>query len=574
MFSGRTSDPPATAVLACDPNNSLDASPFRCGVPLTDRFDARVALDPDCDAAGDTTLAGVRRPDGDVVPFRGDVVPFRGDVVPSRGDVAPFCGACPFLAGDRLGDRADGDGDAAAALRAERRLPPLLDPRDDMIKVRLGDGRLSGDKGQGVKGQVKSRTGFGGKTAEGGDGSAISPPATSAATRQTVDMLSPAGLLTAAAARRLVAFRRCLCASHVPSNLFETRVENKDTTEWSRSVYPPNPTEIGLREPKLRARTDPRTTSIILFPGQGSQYVGMGSDLLDFPNVPEMFEVAKRVLGYDILDICLNGPKLALDRTDYSQAAVFLVSLAAVEKLRFEKPTAVENCVATAGFSLGELTALVLAGALDFEDALRLVKIRGEVMKSAAEECQSGLMNIIYGADGRVRLACSSASDWCIRKGVHPDHAVCAVAYYLFPHCKVIGGHEEALKFIEQNKRDFGIKKCSRLPDSGAFHTRVMEQAAITFQSALERTRISDPKIPVVSNTQALPMKSADGIRRSLKWQLSSPSKLEQILHGIYSRPRDLGLPFTFQCGPGTSILDVLDKVNFRARKQAFRVYS
>ena len=300
----------------------------------------------------------------------------------------------------------------------------------------------------------------------------------------------------------------------------------------------------------------------------------MTADLLDYPNVPEMFEVAKRILGYDILDVCLNGPKSLLNRTDCSQAAVFLTSLASVEKLRFQKPKAVENCVAAAGFSVGEVAALVLAGALDFEDALRLVRVRGEAMKAAAEECPSGLMNVIFGADARIKLACQSASEWCLRKGIPADQAVCAVAYYLFPHCKVIGGHEDALRFLEDNKADFGFKKCRRLPDAGAFHTSLMRSAAIRFQAALDKTRVSDPKIPVISNTEAVAMKTEKRVREQLLWQVCRPVRLEQVLHDMYSRPKESSLPFTFQCGPGTSLLDILDKVNLRARRQANRVYS
>jgi [acyl-carrier-protein] S-malonyltransferase len=392
------------------------------------------------------------------------------------------------------------------------------------------------------------------------------------------DMPSPTNGLSVLL-RRFFSARRCLSSStssnnSIPDNLFDTRIENKSTAEWTQSVYPAGRVETSIGIQKSRVWTDPRTTSVILFPGQGSQYVGMGCELMDFPNVPEMFEVANRILGYDILDICMNGPKLTLDRTDHSQAAVFLVSLAAVEKLRFEKPTAVENCVATAGFSVGEITSLVLAGALDFESALRLVKIRGEIMKSAAEESQSGLMNIIYGADGRIGLACSSAIDWCIRKGVHPDLAVCEVAYYLFPHCKVIGGHEEALRFIQENRQDFGIKRCTRLPDKAAFHTSLMQRPNLKFHSALEKTNIMTPKIPVISNVTAAPMKTTASIRQSLMGNLINPVKLEQLLHATYSRPQDKALPFTFQCGPGKSLLDILDKVNLRARKQAHRVYA
>lgn len=366
--------------------------------------------------------------------------------------------------------------------------------------------------------------------------------------------------------------RRSFCSNQI-RNLLDTRVENKEE-EWARSVYPSQQIPLSLIEREEKVKTDPKTTSIILFPGHGSQYVGMGSNLLDFPNVPEMFEIACRVLGYNILNLCINGPKSQLNRTDYSQAATFLVSLAAVEKLRFRRPSAVERCVATAGFSVGEFAALVMAGSIEFEDALRLVKLRGELMKAAAESTQSGLMNVIFGADARINLACSSAVEWCKRKGIPDDEAVCSIAYYLFPHCKVIGGHEEALNFLENNKKDFGIKRCTRLPDAGAFHTPLMRRAAEKFAMALDKTRITDSKIPVFSNTDARPMRRQEIIRKSLAFQMSSPCKLEQIYHEIYSRSRDANLPFTFSCGPGNAILKVLEKTNMRAYKQAQYIFS
>lgn len=350
--------------------------------------------------------------------------------------------------------------------------------------------------------------------------------------------------------------------------MLDTRVENRQNEEWSRSIYPNQDIPVSLIERQEKEKTDPKTTSIILFPGHGSQYVGMGSNLLDFPNVPEMFEIACRVLGYDILNICVNGPKSQLDRTDYSQAATFLVSLAAVEKLRFQRPSAVERCVGTAGFSVGEFTSLVFAGSIEFEDALRLIKLRGELMKAAADSTMSGLMNVIFGADARIKLACSSAIEWCRRKGVPDEEAVCSVAYYLFPHCKVIGGHEEALSFLENNMKDFGIKKCTRLRDAGAFHTPLMRKAAEKFAIALNKTKITDSKIPVFSNANANPMRRQDVIRAALVSQMESPCRLEQIYHEIYSRSRDANLPFTFVCGPGKAMLKVLEKTNLRAAKQ------
>lgn len=118
-----------------------------------------------------------------------------------------------------------------------------------------------------------------------------------------------------------------------------------------------------FRKPK----SDPRDSSIILFPGQGSQYVGMGKDLLKFPIAKDLFELASYLLGYDLLKLCLNGPKEKLDQTRYCQPAILVTSLAAVERLKEERPDAIDKCVGTAGFSLGELTALIFAGAIGFE---------------------------------------------------------------------------------------------------------------------------------------------------------------------------------------------------------------
>lgn len=115
------------------------------------------------------------------------------------------------------------------------------------------------------------------------------------------------------------------------------------------------------------AKHDPRDTSVIMFPGQGSQYVGMAKNLMKFPMAKDLFELANYLLGYDLLKLCLEGPKEKLDQTKYCQPAIMVTSLAAIERLKEERPKAIDNCVSTAGFSLGEITALVFAGALEFE---------------------------------------------------------------------------------------------------------------------------------------------------------------------------------------------------------------
>uniref|UniRef100_A0A8C4J215 Malonyl-CoA-acyl carrier protein transacylase n=1 Tax=Dromaius novaehollandiae TaxID=8790 RepID=A0A8C4J215_DRONO len=117
-----------------------------------------------------------------------------------------------------------------------------------------------------------------------------------------------------------------------------------------------------------RRRPRPRESTVLLFPGQGSQFVGMGRGLLRYPRVRRMFRVAETVLGYDLLSLCLRGPRAELDRTRHCQPAVFVASLAAVERLSHRQPNVLESCVAAAGFSVGEFAALVFAGAMDFTE--------------------------------------------------------------------------------------------------------------------------------------------------------------------------------------------------------------
>lgn len=319
----------------------------------------------------------------------------------------------------------------------------------------------------------------------------------------------------------------------------------------------------------VRPKVAPEDTSVILFPGQGSQFVGMGSNLIDAPNVGQMFTTAKHILGYDLLDLCLNGPIETLNRTQYCQPAIFVTSLAAVERLRASSAGEVESCVATAGFSVGELAALVFAGSLSFEDGLRLVKIRAEAMQYASELVPSAMMTVFFNADARIKFGCRAAKEWCIRKGIESELAVCSVANYLFPHCKVIAGHEEAINFLQMNAKDFGIKRTKRIPVSGAFHTSLMAPAREVVSKALKQIRLEVPLIPVHSNLDAAIYRDVDAIRHKLSKQITSPVRWEQILHAIYERPQDTQYPQTYECGPGSTLLTTLAMVNGRARRRA-----
>lgn len=148
---------------------------------------------------------------------------------------------------------------------------------------------------------------------------------------------------------------------------FEDAKPENVEQQWATLPYPQGTKTRKQGDFYKNPKTDARDTTIILFPGQGSQYVGMGKELLKFPMAKDLFELASYILKYDLLKLCLNGPAEQLNQTKYCQPAVMVTSLAALERLKEERPAAIDNCVATAGFSLGEITALVFAGALEFE---------------------------------------------------------------------------------------------------------------------------------------------------------------------------------------------------------------
>lgn len=268
-----------------------------------------------------------------------------------------------------------------------------------------------------------------------------------------------------------------------------------------------------------KEKKDPRDATIILFPGQGNQYVGMAKDLLKFPVVKDLFELANYILKYDLLKLCLEGPKDKLEQTKYCQPAVMVSSLASLERLKEERPNAIDNCVATAGFSLGEITALIFAGAIGFERGIELVKIRAEAMHIASEMYKGGMVRVLYAPDSQLKQACVRAKEWARERG--DEMPECRIANYLFPHCKVIAGSVSALEYLEKNVKEFKLKKINRLPVSGAFHSELMAPAVEPFKKALGKTKIDDPVISVYSNVDGKAYKNADHIRKQLPKQVN-----------------------------------------------------
>lgn len=258
--------------------------------------------------------------------------------------------------------------------------------------------------------------------------------------------------------------------------------------------------------------------------------------------------------------------------TVYAQPAIAVTSLASLEQLRGERPRAIDNCVATAGFSLGEITALIFAGSIPFDQGVRLIQVRAEAMQAASDETASGMATVIYGADSDLGLACVKAKDWCIERGV--ENPECRVANYLFPTCKVVAGNLEALNFLEKNSKQFKLRKVKRLPVSGAFHTNLMEPALQPFREALKKIKIEKPLVSVHSNVDGKIYRNADHILKQLPKQIVKPVKWEQLLHIIYERTQGEMFPRTFECAPGRSLSIILKQVNAKAWDTCFSVDS
>ncbi|KAE8281349.1 Malonyl-CoA-acyl carrier protein transacylase, mitochondrial [Larimichthys crocea] len=354
--------------------------------------------------------------------------------------------------------------------------------------------------------------------------------------------------------RSLLSLSRRLCTSQ-PGSPDATR----HLTPETNAPLPDSDVKQQGRGP----RKDPSDCSVLLFPGQGSQFVGMGRGLLKYPNVKEMFAVAHKILGYDLLSLCLQGPEEELRKTVHCQPAVFVTSLAAVERLNQENPKAVETCVAAAGFSVGEFAALVFSGAMSYAEALFAVKVRAEAMQKASELVPSGMLSVIGRPQAQYKHACVQAKEHCKSQGI--EEPVCSVASYLFPDGRVIAGHRKALDFLQQNSRNLHFIRATPLPVSGAFHTELMESATEPLREVLRQVEVRRPEINVYSNVDGKRYMNESHVRRQLVKQLVSPVKWEQALHEIYERTQGKKFPHTYEVGPGKQLGSMLQKCNRKA---------
>lgn len=283
-----------------------------------------------------------------------------------------------------------------------------------------------------------------------------------------------------------------------------------------------------------------------LFPGQGSQHPGMGKDLVDnFTEAKRIFEEANDALGFDLASVCFNGPEEELKLTAVTQPAILTTSIAALRVVQTETGLKPEI---TAGHSLGEYSALVCSGALNFADAVRTVRQRGTFMQEAVP-VGTGAMAAIIGLDAvRLQDVCHKAA----------NGQVVSPANFNSPGQVVIAGHAEAVnRAIEIAKKE-GAKRALPLPVSAPFHCELMVPAGLRLAEVVSKLTVYDLSVPVVTNVEAKPNLDAGKVCDLLVQQVSAPVRWEESLKTMV----DLGTNRFIEIGPGKVLAGLVKRID------------
>ncbi len=285
----------------------------------------------------------------------------------------------------------------------------------------------------------------------------------------------------------------------------------------------------------------------LLFPGQGSQQVGMGRDAFDAsPAARATFEAADRALGFALSRLCFEGPEEELRRTEIQQPAILTVSIALLRALEERVPVAPSYVL---GHSLGEYSALVAAGALAFEDAVVLVSARGRFMQEAVP-AGHGAMAAVMGADAEVvDAACRAARD--------ETGAVVSPANYNSPQQTVIAGEVAAVERAIALAKQRGAKRAVPLPVSAPFHCALMRPAAEKLAAELARVKFASPRVPVISNVEAEPNARGDRIGALLEQQVTAPVRFTESVRRLAA----LGVTRVLEVGPGQVLTGLVARI-------------
>jgi [acyl-carrier-protein] S-malonyltransferase len=281
----------------------------------------------------------------------------------------------------------------------------------------------------------------------------------------------------------------------------------------------------------------------LLFAGQGAQAVGMGRDLAEkFPPAKAWFDRANAALGYDLDAICFNGPEAELTRTENAQPGIFLVSWVAFQLLQEQAPTLKFD--ATAGLSLGEFTALTAAGAMNFEDGLRVVRQRGRFMQEACDVTRGGMAAVIGLDEAPTREVCAEA-------GVVLANLNC-------PGQLVISGEADKIARAVELAKAKGAKRAIALPVAGAYHSPLMASAQPKLQAELAKIKISPPVVPVISNVTAQAHGTPAEIAPRLVEQVNASVLWEKSMRALLAQ----GFTRFIELGPGAALSGFMKRID------------
>ena len=280
-----------------------------------------------------------------------------------------------------------------------------------------------------------------------------------------------------------------------------------------------------------------------VFPGQGAQFVGMGKDLYENnPVAKEMFDKANEILGFNITDLMFNGTDEDLRQTKVTQPAIFLHSVILAKTMGDDF-----NPDMVAGHSLGEFSALVAAGALSFEDGLRLVSARAQALQKACEKTPSTMAAVLALPDAKVEELCASVTE-----------GVVVPANYNCPGQIVISGSIEGVDAACAKMLEAGAKRALKLKVGGAFHSPLMEPARAELADAIAHTDFHAPKCPVYQNVNAEPQTDPETIKKNLIAQLTAPVRWTQTIQNMIAAGAD-----TFvEVGPGAVLQGLVKKIS------------
>ncbi len=283
-----------------------------------------------------------------------------------------------------------------------------------------------------------------------------------------------------------------------------------------------------------------------VFPGQGSQFVGMGKDFYDHvSSARKLLDEANEVLGCDLTSICFNGPEETLKLTENTQPALLVHSTMALKILR---ENGIDSVLA-AGHSLGEFSALVSAGALQFKDAVRLVRLRGQFMQEAVPVGVGSMAAIIGLEIDTLQQLCDQISE---------DSCIVQPANLNSPVQIVIAGHKEAVEQVSEKALKAGAKKAVLLPVSAPFHSALMKPAEIKLQKELEQTEFYDLSYPVITNIEAKPITKGSEARSALVKQVCSPVRWSETMQVLV----DQGIETVIELGAGKVLSGLIKRFN------------